>query len=112
MVKKRILNTVLSPKMGQITENGGLANAIGEKDMWKIWVFEGVSANCPPINRERGDNSAMNLPENIEHRTSNAERRRKSREPSIRCREFDVRCSMFSISMQFDFLRCMEQYKN
>jgi len=42
--------------MPQITEKGGLANAIGGKDLWKISVFERVSANCPPIKRERGDN--------------------------------------------------------
>jgi len=98
--------------MRQITEKGGLAKAIGVTDAPKIWVFERVSANCPPIKRERGDNSAMTVPKNIEHPTPNAERRRKGREPSIRCWAFDVRCSMFLISMQFKFLRYRAQYKN
>jgi len=42
--------------MPQITEKGRLAKVIGGKDMRKTWVFEGISANCPPIKRERGDN--------------------------------------------------------
>jgi len=42
--------------MPKITEKGGHGNAIGVEDGRKIWVFERVSANCPPINRERGDN--------------------------------------------------------
>jgi len=74
--------------MPQITENGGLANAIGVKDSWKIWVFEGVSANCPPIKAERGDNSLLRRKKES---LRTATRKRKKWERRVRTRGLQER---------------------
>jgi len=43
----------------RIAEKGVVAKAVGVKDVRKIRVFKRFPANCPPIKRERGDNSTV-----------------------------------------------------